>query len=93
MKKLKIKWEHEDRTYFGTAIMSYDDYEEEWSIEFTDDIQNETFDQIKESDVHVEIIRPGETAEDVLNDIWKELEDMASQEEDGYANVTVFELA
>lgn len=92
MKKLKIKWEHEERTYYGTAIMSYDDYEEEWFIEFTDDVQNETFDQIKESDV-AEIIKPGETAEDVLNDIWEELETMASQEEDGYADVTVFELA
>lgn len=39
-----------------------------------------------------QLVRVEFIAEDVLNDIWEELETMASQEEDGCADVTGYNL-
>lgn len=78
MKELRIKWEHKNRTYYGIARYYIDN-----TITFENQ-SGQTFDRLDVEDVENNV--------SILESIWEEIEDMASQEEDGIADVTEYNL-
>ena len=94
IEEMRIKWWNAEYScwQFGYAEYRYSGYEEEYYISFSNSENNETFDILSESDIDAVMLEEGETTKDFIDEIWSDLERMASEAEDNVADVTYFDL-